>query len=173
MRAPWSTRASRSRIRLALAIPLLAWALAGCDLTGEEALAKAAAQREADGKAVGSACRHGGRAIEDCYTLNPKAQRAAVFAGWREMDEYMRENKLEALAPSLPPAGAKPDKGERGADRAGEKSSSKSSERSGERSDAHAARADKRPSAEPTFAEATTGKVELPAKPRVSKPNPS
>lgn len=75
--------------------------LAGCDLTGSAAADKVAALREADGKAVGSACRHAGRAIEDCYLLNAKAQRAAVFSGWREMDEYMRENKLEAVAPAL------------------------------------------------------------------------
>ena len=30
-----------------------------------------------------------------------------MFAGWREMDEYMRENKLEAVAPLLDRAGAK------------------------------------------------------------------
>jgi hypothetical protein len=39
------------------------------------------------------------RAIEDCYALNPKAQKAAVYDGWREMDEYMRENKLEGTKP--------------------------------------------------------------------------
>jgi hypothetical protein len=42
------------------------------------------------------------RAIEDCYTLNPKADKAAVFEGWREMDEYMRENKIEGVAPVVP-----------------------------------------------------------------------
>jgi hypothetical protein len=87
-----------------LAYSLLATAdvlLDGCDALGIESAEKLAAVREADGKAIGSACRHAGRAIEDCYLLNAKAQRAAVFAGWREMDEYMRENKLEAVAPTL------------------------------------------------------------------------
>ena len=42
------------------------------------------------------------RAIEDCYTLNPKADKASVFMGWREMDEYMRENKLDGVAPVVP-----------------------------------------------------------------------
>jgi hypothetical protein len=102
-----------SPLSRAFALACLAAALAGCDLTGEAAIAKAAEQREADGKATGSACRHAGRAIEDCYALNPKAVRSAVFAGWREMDEYMRENKLEAVAPSLPPPGAKGEKGEK------------------------------------------------------------
>ena len=58
-------------------------------------------QREAEGKAIGGACRHAGRAIEDCYALNKKADRAAVFAGWREMNDYMRENKIEAVPPQL------------------------------------------------------------------------
>jgi hypothetical protein len=58
-------------------------------------------RREADGKAVGGACRHAGRAIEDCYTLNKKADRPAVYAGWREMNEYMRENKIEPVPPVL------------------------------------------------------------------------
>lgn len=84
-----------------LALLFAASLLAGCDLLGTEAAEKAAAVKEADGKAVGSACRHAGRAIEDCYILNPKAQRAAVFSGWREMDEYMRENKLEAVPPQI------------------------------------------------------------------------
>ena len=37
------------------------------------------------------------RSVEDCYALNSKADRAAVFAGWREMNDYMRENKIEAV----------------------------------------------------------------------------
>ena len=58
--------------------------LSGCELLGLDSPEKIVAAKDADGKAIGSACRHAGRAIEDCYVLNPKAQRAAVFAGWRE-----------------------------------------------------------------------------------------
>ena len=76
-------------------------ALAGCDQLGIEAASAIAARKDADGKAIGSACRHAGRAIEDCYTLNKKADRSAMFAGWREMNEYMRENKIEPVAPVL------------------------------------------------------------------------
>ena len=57
-----------------------------------------AAARDADGRAIGGACRHAGRAIEDCYALNKKADRAAIFAGWRDMNDYMRENKIEPVA---------------------------------------------------------------------------
>ncbi len=83
-----------------LAIVLLLF-VAGCDMLGIESAEKTAANREADGKAVGGACRHAGRAIEDCYALNRKADRAAIFAGWREMNDSMRENKIEEVAPQL------------------------------------------------------------------------
>lgn len=88
------------RHTLATSILLTAVALSGCDLFGESG-EKAAAAREAEGKAIGGACRHAGRAIEDCYSLNKKADKAAVFAGWRDMNDYMRENKIEAVQPTL------------------------------------------------------------------------
>lgn len=82
-------------------------ALAGCDQLGIETPQKTAERAESDAKAVGGACRHALRAIEDCYILNPKADKSAVYTGWREMDEYMRENKLEGIAPVVPrPAAA-------------------------------------------------------------------
>ena len=82
--------------------------LAGCDMLGIESPEKVAATREADGKAVGGACRHAGRAIEDCYALYKKADRAAVFAGWRDMNDYMRENKIEEVPPQIAGVAAKP-----------------------------------------------------------------
>jgi len=89
------------RRTLLTAICLAASLLAGCDMLGIDSPEKMAAAREADGKAIGGACRHAGRAIEDCYALNKKADRAAVFAGWRDMNDYMRENKIEAVTPQL------------------------------------------------------------------------
>ena len=91
-------------LRHALAPLLLtaAAALGGCDMLGIPSAEKTAATREAEGKAVGGACRHAGRAIEDCYTLNKKADKASVFAGWRDMNDYMRENKIDAVAPLIP-----------------------------------------------------------------------
>ena len=86
--------------RLLLTLAILS-TLAGCDQLGLEAASVTAARVEADGKAVGGACRHGGRAIEDCFTLNKRVDKAAIYAGWREMDDYMRENKLEVVAPTL------------------------------------------------------------------------
>ena len=88
-----------------IAIAFATVLLAGCDMIGGalgiESPEKVAAAREADGKAIGGACRHAGRAIEDCYTLNKKADKASIFAGWRDMNDYMRENKIEAVAPQL------------------------------------------------------------------------
>jgi len=85
-----------------VALAALLVCLPGCDQLGIETPAKAAEHAQADAKAIGGACRHAMRAIEDCYTLNPKADKAAMYTGWREMDEYMRENKLEGVAPVVP-----------------------------------------------------------------------
>ena len=81
--------------------------LSGCDQIaqklGMEDPSKKEARLEPDGKAVGSGCRQSGRAIEDCYAIYSWLPKSAIFSGWREMDEYMRENKLETIAPVLPP----------------------------------------------------------------------
>ena len=91
-------------MRPCLALLMLCSLLAaGCEQLGIESAAALAARKLADGKAVGGACRHAGRAIEDCYALNKKTDKAAVFAGWREMNEYMQENKLEVVAPLIRP----------------------------------------------------------------------
>jgi len=84
-----------------LGLSTLALWLAGCDQLGIESAQSIAARREAEGKAVGSACRHAARALEDCYALNRKADKAAIFAGWREMNDYMRENKIESVTPQF------------------------------------------------------------------------
>ncbi|APW39158.1 hypothetical protein RD110_19675 [Rhodoferax koreense] len=78
---------------------LAALLLAGCEIPGIYPDPKTVA-KEADAKATGGGCRHAMRALEDCYAMNPKAPRASVFAGWKEMDAYMRENKIEGVTPS-------------------------------------------------------------------------
>ncbi len=89
-------------LRLTSLLTLLA-ALAGCQLMGGESAEVQAARKEAEGKAIGGACRHAARAIEDCFALNKRADKAALFAGWREMNDYMRENKIDAVAPQAAP----------------------------------------------------------------------
>jgi hypothetical protein len=85
-----------------LIVPLL---LAGCDQLGIESASQTAARREADGRAIGAGCRHAARSVEQCYAQNKRADRAAIFAGWKEMNEYMAENKIEAVpAPPEPVA---------------------------------------------------------------------
>lgn len=74
--------------------------LAGCDLLGIEPAAVTAARREAESKAIGAGCRHAARSVEQCYGLNKKADKAAIFAGWKEMNEYMAENKIMAVPPA-------------------------------------------------------------------------
>jgi predicted nucleic acid-binding Zn-ribbon protein len=90
-----------SRLAPAFVLATLAL-LSGCDQLGLESASAVAERRLADGKAVGGACRHASRAIEDCYTLNRKTDKAAIYAGWREMDDYMRENKLTPVLPVIP-----------------------------------------------------------------------
>jgi len=99
--------ASRPFFRLRWAALPLVLALGGCDIMGIlgiETAAQLAEQKEAEGKAIGSGCRHAERSIEECYQNNSRASKAAVFAGWREMDEYMRENKIASMPPKAKPA---------------------------------------------------------------------
>jgi len=94
---------TRTNPRLLLSLILSGILLGGCERLGIPDFTKSSANAEADGKAIGSACRHAGRAIEDCYNLNPNAQRAAVFAGWREMNDYMAEKNIAEVEPKVPP----------------------------------------------------------------------
>jgi hypothetical protein len=94
-----------SRHLLILFVALL---LSACDQLGLGPDPRIA-QKEADAKAVGAACRNGLRGIEDCYALNKGVNKAAIYAGWLEMDAYMRENKLEGQrAEVVVPAAAPP-----------------------------------------------------------------
>lgn len=91
--------------RLLLAC-LLTAPLAGCEQLGLETPAQTAAIKDAEGRAIGGACRHAGRALEDCYQINPRAAKASIYNGWRDMDAYMRENKLDVVEPEFEPKGA-------------------------------------------------------------------
>lgn len=51
--------------------------------------------KESEARAIGGACRHAMRGLEDCYALNPKSPKGLVFEGWKDMDSYMREFKIE------------------------------------------------------------------------------
>jgi hypothetical protein len=68
--------------------------------------------KDAD-RATGAACRQTGRSLEECYRRNPGADRAQIFAGWREMQEYMVKQQLPTMSPPPdppPPAASAPAK---------------------------------------------------------------
>lgn len=81
----------------ALCMPLL---LGGCikgllpDPEGD------ARKVEDEAAATGAGCRQAGRSLEQCYMRNEGLNRNGALRGWREMDEYMRQNKLEPQLPS-------------------------------------------------------------------------
>ncbi|GKT23724.1 hypothetical protein [Acidovorax sp. SUPP3334] len=107
-----------SRTRCAALLVLLL--LSGCEIPGLGPDPRAV-QKEAEAKAIGGACRHALRGLEDCFTLNPKAAKASVFAGWKDMDQYMRDNKLEGAPSVLGKLETKPERANRSGD-AGEAS---------------------------------------------------
>ena len=69
-------------------------ALPGCDQVQNQINKPAR-----DAKATGAGCRLSGRSLEDCYKRNPRAARADVYAGWKEMNDYMEKQKLEVMPP--------------------------------------------------------------------------
>lgn len=98
------------QLRASVGIVALLLGVSGCDMIkqkmGIEDPLEKAARAEAEGKAVGGACRQSGRAIEDCYSIYSWLPKSAVYEGWRDMDAYMRDNKLETVEPQLPPVAA-------------------------------------------------------------------
>ena len=88
------------RLALVTLLSLAPFWLAGCDMLGIESAAVMAERRVAEGRAIGAGCRHSARSVEECYGQNKRADKAAIFAGWKEMSEYMAENKIEAAVPA-------------------------------------------------------------------------
>ena len=87
-----------TRHALIVLLPLLLPALLACD---QIAVLDGSKARDADAIAVGSACRQSGRALEDCFVMYPESSKSQVFAGWKEMNDYMTQNKIENVAPAL------------------------------------------------------------------------
>lgn len=88
-----------------LILPLVLTLLTGCDRLYERAGLPDPAKVLAEGKAIGAACRHAGRGLEDCYALNPRASKSAIYEGWKEMNEYMAKNGMQAIPPQIDPKG--------------------------------------------------------------------
>jgi hypothetical protein len=68
-----------------------------------------------NGKAIGAACRHSGRALEDCYQRNTKTPKADIYAGWREMNEYMLSKRIDIVPPPSDAAERPPQEKKNGA----------------------------------------------------------
>ncbi len=107
MRRPFPSSLRTAALLLALA-PLTTGCEQVMDLLELPNPTRDAARLEAEGRAIGGACRHAGRSLEDCYTLNAGAEKAAVFAGWRDMNDYMMEHKLDVVPSRLTPEPGKP-----------------------------------------------------------------
>lgn len=73
--------------------------LSSCDLSQIPGLTGKLSME--DSKAVGAACRHSGRALEDCFSLNPNTHQSGVFEGWRDMNDYMLANEIEVVKPEI------------------------------------------------------------------------
>lgn len=99
-------------IVLSLGLIVATSTLMGCDALGIETATQINAKKDAEARAIGSACRYALRGIEDCFATNSKAGKAAVFEGWKEMDQYMRDNQLVGMpadgGTAKPGAGAGP-----------------------------------------------------------------
>ncbi|MCW3481891.1 hypothetical protein OL229_20385 [Neisseriaceae bacterium JH1-16] len=85
--------------RVYFCLPLLA-ALGGCNWVSNVTGLSAGAN-----KAIGASCRQTGRSLEECFTRNEDADKAQIYAGWREMNEYMAKNSLATMTP--PPSDTK------------------------------------------------------------------
>lgn len=88
---------TRSALLAACALSAL---LAGCNEIPGFGPDPRAVAKESEARAIGGACRHAMRGLEDCYALNPRSAKGMVFEGWKDMDSYMREHKIEG-APSV------------------------------------------------------------------------
>ena len=86
--------------------------LSGCDK-----LMEVVNKQQANGKAIGAACRHSGRALEDCYKRNARTPKADIFSGWKDMNEYMQQKKIDVIRPPEDDAPAETATAPNGADK--------------------------------------------------------
>lgn len=104
MQARSQKKPSRMRRQTLILLPF-AFLLSACDMVqqrlGLQDPAKMEAIADGEGKAVGAGCRQSGRAIEDCYALYDRLPKASIFAGWRDMNDYMIANKLDTVTPKM------------------------------------------------------------------------
>lgn len=98
--APSSSSTLHSHSLKLLTMLALCMTLSACDYFQKSKSAKTPEELMAEGVALGAACRQVGQSLETCYARNPKGLKEGIFAGWKEMHEYMATKNLETLEPS-------------------------------------------------------------------------
>jgi len=90
-------------VRLA-AILGLSLSLGACDYAEKyRRFRQTPEEAKAEGIALGAGCRQVGQSLEDCYQRNPNGLKAGIFAGWKDMHEYMASKNIETVLPPVPP----------------------------------------------------------------------
>ncbi|WP_433693894.1 hypothetical protein [Herbaspirillum seropedicae] len=113
-----SSQARRLLANLAL-ISAVSFSLSACDYISSFSKPKQTPEEaKAEGIALGAGCRQAGQSLEDCYQRNPDALKAGIFAGWKDMHEYMAAKGIQTVTPPTPSADAAKDdaKGKDGKD---------------------------------------------------------
>lgn len=104
-----SSQARRLLANLAL-IFAVSFSLSACDYISSFSKPKQTPEEaKAEGIALGAGCRQAGQSLEDCYQRNPDALKAGIFAGWKDMHEYMAAKGIQTVAPPAPAADAAKD----------------------------------------------------------------
>lgn len=70
--------------------------LSGCDYAKSLFTPKSSEELYDDGVALGAGCRQAGQTLEQCYSLNPKSVKSGIYAGWKEMHEYMAAMNIKS-----------------------------------------------------------------------------
>jgi hypothetical protein len=73
----------------------LTFGLAGCDYVNTMFAPKSQEEQREEGMALGAGCRQAGQTLEDCYTRNPDSLKSGIYAGWKEMHEYMAAMNID------------------------------------------------------------------------------
>ena len=78
--------------------------LSACDYVSSFSKPKQTPEEaKAEGIALGAGCRQAGQSLEDCYQRNPEALKAGIFAGWKDMHEYMAAKGIQTVTAPTPP----------------------------------------------------------------------
>lgn len=100
MSSPSSTPILRSRGVKLIAMLALSFTLGACDYVASFTKPKQTPEEaKAEGIALGAGCRQAGQSLEDCYQRNPDKLKAGIFAGWKDMHEYMAAKNIPTVVP--------------------------------------------------------------------------